>query len=220
MLYPEQDRRVNPQGCWHWYDTRNGLAQAEAATVLAAIDQVGLLYPVDLKRVAIAGMSAGAGLAALLASRHPERFRAVVMHSGVPPGAAQSGAGVLRAMGGRHTPQSLPEAGTAWPPLLVIQGSDDLVVASANAQAAAQLWAEAAGALPGTTRRVQRGQRLAMDITDHKRRGRTVATQVEVQGLGHAWSGGDARQPFSDERGPDATRMLWAFAERQWRVKR
>jgi poly(3-hydroxybutyrate) depolymerase len=35
-----------------------------------------------------------------------------------------------------------------------------------------------------------------------------------VQGLGHAWSGGAAGQPYSDPRGPDASRMIWAFAAR------
>jgi len=35
--------------------------------------------------------------------------------------------------------------------------------------------------------------------------------------LGHAWSGGAAKQPFSDALGPDASRMAWAFAARQFR---
>jgi len=40
VLYPEQDRLANPQGCWNWYDARSGKANAEAATLMAAIDQV------------------------------------------------------------------------------------------------------------------------------------------------------------------------------------
>jgi len=39
---------------------------------------------------------------------------------------------------------------------------------------------------------------------------------VEVQGLGHAWSGGMTRQPYSDGQGPDASRMAWSFASRQF----
>jgi cardiolipin synthase C len=38
-----------------------------------------------------------------------------------------------------------------------------------------------------------------------------VATPVEVAQLGHVWRGGAANQPFSDEQGPDASRMAWAF---------
>jgi poly(3-hydroxybutyrate) depolymerase len=57
-----------------------------------------------------------------------------------------------------------------------------------------------------------------MTVTDFKRSGSTVATLVEVGRLGHAWSGGAAKQPFSDGQGPDASRMVWAFAAKQFRV--
>jgi hypothetical protein len=33
-----------------------------------------------------------------------------------------------------------------------------------------------------------------------------------------AWSGGAASKPFSDGRGPDASRMAWAFVARQLRA--
>ena len=39
-------------------------------------------------------------MAALLASRHPERFKAVVMHSGIPPGTAHSTLSAVGAMYG------------------------------------------------------------------------------------------------------------------------
>ena len=64
---------------------------------------------------------------------------------------------------------------------------------------------------------MQRGKRYPMSVTDYKRKGGTVATLVAVDGLAHAWSGGAARQPFSDGQGPDASRMAWAFAARQFR---
>ena len=32
VLYPEQDRRANAQGCWNWFDTQSGRAYGEAAT--------------------------------------------------------------------------------------------------------------------------------------------------------------------------------------------
>jgi poly(3-hydroxybutyrate) depolymerase len=88
VLYPEQDRLSNVQGCWNWYDTRTGRAQAEAHSISAAIEQIYLSQAVDRSRVALAGISAGAGMAVLLATRHPERFRAIAMHSGIAPGTA------------------------------------------------------------------------------------------------------------------------------------
>src|ERR1700752_3196771 len=67
VLSPEQDRLANAQGCWNWFDTRSGRAYGEAALIMKAIDQVCLFYPVDRSRVAIAGLSAGARMADLLA---------------------------------------------------------------------------------------------------------------------------------------------------------
>jgi poly(hydroxyalkanoate) depolymerase family esterase len=218
VLYPEQDRRANPQGCWNWYETRTGLAYGEVATVNAAVDQVCQLYPVDRERIAVAGMSAGASLGALLATRFPARYKALVMHSGVPPGTAHSPASALQAMRGRGAPAA-PDVGADWPPLLVIHGAADAVVAATNGGAAAQVWAEAAGARPGAPRSVRRGNRHPMTVTDYRARGRTVVTLCEVQGLGHAWSGGEAGQLFSDAQGPDASRMVWAFAQRQFRIR-
>ncbi|WP_374617274.1 extracellular catalytic domain type 1 short-chain-length polyhydroxyalkanoate depolymerase, partial [Thauera aminoaromatica] len=142
VLYPEQDLAANPQGCWNWYDTRSHRAEAEAATLIAAIDQACLLYPVDRDAVAVAGLSAGASMAALLAVRWPERFCAVAMHAGVAPGAANSAAGVLAAMRGRSLPPTAVERGNR-PPLLVIHGSEDRVVSVRNAHAAAEQWAAA-----------------------------------------------------------------------------
>jgi len=219
VLYPEQERLANPHGCWNWFDTRSGRAQAEAATILAVVDQVGALYRVDPARVAVCGLSAGAGMAALVTARAPARFAAVAMHSGVPIGCAQSSATAIAAMQGRRTTRAAVSA-LALPPLLVIQGMADRVVAPANARAAALAWAQA-GAAPvreGAERVLQRGRRMPMRVVDFRRRAGVVATLVEIDGLGHAWSGGAASQPFGDAAGPDASRLVWAFAARQFRA--
>ena len=222
VLYPEQDRLANAQGCWNWFDTKTGRAFGEAALIMQAIDQVCLMYPADKARVAVAGLSAGASMAALLVTRHPERFKAVVMHSGIPPGTAHSSLSALGAMHG-HRPTSPLTAtpGTmeaVWPPLLVIHGSSDTVVSPKNGHSAVEVWAHAAGAQASQARSMQRGKRYPMSVTDFKRKGSTVATLVEVNGLAHAWSGGAASKAFSDGKGPDASRMAWAFAASQFRA--
>ena len=223
VLYPEQDKLSNAQGCWNWFATRSGRARGEVAAILAAIDQACALHRADPARVAVAGLSAGASMAALLALAHPARFAAVAMHSGVGPGVAQSSATALAAMQGRRraAPLALAE-GATLPPLLVIQGTLDRIVAPSNARAAVQSWVAAGDAADGVParesapRRVQRGQRYPMDVTDFKRRGRVVASLIEVVGLGHAWSGGAARLAFSDPAGPAASRLIWAFVARQF----
>jgi poly(hydroxyalkanoate) depolymerase family esterase len=230
VLYPEQDRFANPQGCWNWHDRRSGKADAEAATLMATVDQACVLYPVDRDRIAVAGLSAGASMAALLATRYPARFKAVAMHSGVAPGAARSPATALSAMRGRHVPPMLTTAVgkamgaaavfTTLPPLLVLHGDADIVVSASNAGSTALVWAMATAAKPGKQRTLKRGKRHAMRVTEHKRKGRTLVSLCLVEGLGHAWSGGAPRLPFSDAAGPSATRLVWAFASKHFAARK
>lgn len=239
VLYPEQERVANAHGCWNWFELRSGKAEAEAATLLAAIDLVARRQPIDLRRVAVAGLSAGASMAVLMAGLYPDRFCAVAMHSGVAPGTAESSGTALVAMQGRrqaHLPEPLvtapavnraagalktrqPLLPPALPPLLVVHGDADGVVSPRNATATAALWAEALGASAGPVRTLQRGQRHAMQVTDFKTRGRTMVTLREVKGLAHAWSGGADNLSFSDPAGPDASALVWAFVARQLLLK-
>jgi poly(hydroxyalkanoate) depolymerase family esterase len=220
VLYPEQDRMGNAQGCWNWWETRNGHARAEMALILKAIDQACLLYGADRERVAVAGLSAGASMAALLATHEPARFKAVIMHSGIPPGAASSASTAVQAMRGRRGAAPVvatpADHGTAWPPLMVIHGGRDNVVAASNGRAAVGLWAAAAQATPGNRRSLQRGKRYPMHVTDFCRGRTVVATFVEIGDLAHAWSGGAKGERYSDASGPDASRLAWSFAARQF----
>jgi hypothetical protein len=117
-----------PLGCWNWFDTRNGRAQQEAASIVAA----------------------------LVALHFPQRFAAMVTHSGVEPTLAHSAASAVSSM--RESQRVQPQLPTRTvpqdlPALLVIQGS--------------------ATAAPGQT-------------------------------------------VSADPQGPDASRMAWAFALRQF----
>lgn len=219
VLYPEQDRLSNAQGCWNWYDTRTGRAQAEAHSISAAIEQVCLSQAVDRRRVALAGISAGAGMAVLLATHYPERFRAIAMHSGIAPGVAHSSASAVKAMLGKSvTTSPLPALApdVRLPALLVIHGAADHVVAPGNGAEAAMRWGERVGARASKPRRVQRGARYAAMITDYQKSGRLIATLCAVDRLGHAWSGGATGHPYSDPKGPDASRMIWSFIAKQF----
>jgi poly(3-hydroxybutyrate) depolymerase len=45
-----------------------------------------------------------------------------------------------------------------------------------------------------------------------------MVTLCEIAGLGHAWSGGLPSMLFTDAAGPDATKIVWSFAARQFRL--
>lgn len=219
VLYPEQERISNAQGCWNWYDTRSGRAQREAASIDAAIDQVCHLQPIDTNRIVLAGLSAGASMAALMAIRRPERYKVISMHSGITSGVAHSSASAVMAMRGRKVIAAPLPIGMQLPALLVIHGSRDRIVDPSNGAEAARQWAAQSGAKPSLPRTVQRGARYPSIITDYRIRGKIVATFCEVGGLGHAWSGGAAGHAYSDLKGPDASAMIWAFAAKQFAIR-
>ncbi|MCO5105323.1 MAG: PHB depolymerase family esterase [Burkholderiaceae bacterium] len=224
VLYPEQERMANAQNCWNWFERRSGRADAEADTVLAAVDAVARRYAVHGDRVAVAGLSAGASMAAWLGLRAPQRFCAVVMHSGAAPGSADSAASALAAMRGERLPRAptapagaqAAVAAPLWPPLLLLHGDADPVVSVRNARRTAAWWAETLGARAGAPRLQQRGARRATRLTEYRARGRVQVALREIQGLGHAWSGGVPGAPYSDPKGPDASALVWAFVARQF----
>ena len=57
-------------------------------------------------------------------------------------------------------------------------------------------------------------------MADYKSKGRLAITRVEIAGLGHAWSGGASTLPYGDSRGPDASRLVWAFVNKQFLADR
>jgi poly(3-hydroxybutyrate) depolymerase len=46
---------------------------------------------------------------------------------------------------------------------------------------------------------------------DYLHNKRVLLRKIIVEGMGHAWSGGDERHPFNDPAGPDASRLIWDF---------
>jgi poly(hydroxyalkanoate) depolymerase family esterase len=230
VLMPRQKRTANPYRCWNWFDRRTAEGMGEAAILAAMIRKVLRRYRADPARVVAAGISSGAGLAAILGVRFPGLVGGVVAHSGIACGAATSALTALAVM--KRGPETDVAAiaaearrasGTGAPVrLLVVQGSDDEVVAARNAAALARQFlalngvdvpAGAATTLPSADRddrdatdlaRVVRTREWSVDA-------RPLVRLVEVEGLGHAWSGGDASLPFNDARPPDATAMLGAW---------
>src|SRR5512139_127979 len=159
VLMPRQKRTANPFRCWNWFDRRTAEGKGEAAIVAAMIRKVLRRYRADPARVVVAGMSSGAGLAAILGVRHPDLVRGVVAHSGIACGAAASALTALTVMKlGPETDvaaiaaDARRAAGIDAPvPLLVVQGRDDAIVAARNAAALARQFLALNGvAVPGT----------------------------------------------------------------------
>jgi poly(3-hydroxybutyrate) depolymerase len=217
VLMPEQAQEANPQRCWNWFgsDTRVGI---ETQILMSIVEHVVADYPRVGGPLFALGLSAGGSMALTLALRHPERFAAVGSHSGAAPHSARTPLQAGQAMRGRRSPDgdalARQLAGRRLPPLVLIHGDLDAMVSFENARASADLWLEL---LPeGVTARetiteVQRGTRRKLTRSDWKTGRQPCVRLLRVHGMGHAWSGGAARQAFSDPTGPDALRLAWQF---------
>jgi len=114
------------------------------------------------------------------------------------------------------TPVS-PDA-AAFVPTLVIHGDRDETVSPVNAEQIIEqtrTLAENDSVPPQplvetAERRVASSDR-AYQLRDYAQGGRIVLRKIIIEGLGHAWSGGDDRHPYNDAQGPDASQLIWDF---------
>jgi poly(hydroxyalkanoate) depolymerase family esterase len=236
VVYPQQDRRQNQQGCWNWFlPEHQARGAGEPAAIAATVREVmgaTSAWTIDTRRVFVAGLSAGGAMAMVLACAYADLFSAVAVHSGLAYGSATNLAGAFAAMsrGAGHHPALDPAVHSAMGgrgrPIrsLVIHGTDDHTVAPVNADellaqaiaanrvAAPETCGDLDVARPTSTSRGRpEGGHAYVRSRWTDRRGSLMHELLKVEGLGHAWSGGKANRPWSDPRGPNAGEAIWQF---------
>ncbi|HET9700367.1 MAG TPA: PHB depolymerase family esterase [Burkholderiales bacterium] len=238
VLYPRQSPLQNAQHCWNWFDAASQRGWGEAAIIAGMVEAVAKRHPVDRRRVYVAGLSAGGAMTSILAACHAGLFAAAAIHSGVAYKAAASPWTALSALEkGGGTPPA--EAGRdAWKcsgagrlamPVIVIQGEADERVRPVNAGQIVEVFAQMndladdgrdndsvnARATSARTEAVPGGRSYL--VREYSAGGRTLIKEYRVQGMAHAWSGGDESQPYNDRFGPDASALIWEFFSRHTR---
>jgi poly(hydroxyalkanoate) depolymerase family esterase len=229
VLLPRQNRLANSQRCWNWFDPRTAAGAGEAAIVGAQVGAVMQKVAVDRRRIYVAGLSSGGALAAALALRAPQLFAGVAVHSGTPCGSASNTTSAARVMA--SGPNNGTDAIAAQArrhasavvrvPALIIQGAADTTVAPVNAAFLARQFLLLNGfapqdlplapTLPQALYSASLYREGTYRIEEHYARGRLAVRLVTIEGLGHAWSGGDAKLAHFDARKPDATRLVCEF---------
>lgn len=231
VLYPQQSVSAQAQRCWRWFDRSNQHGGGETAMLAALLEKIVAQHGVDRRRIYVCGISAGAGMAAVLALNHPELIAAVGLHSGPVFGAAHSPATALHVM--RHGAAAQADAaigslllrrsmqGVPAPlppmPAILIQGDDDEVVRSVNQEQLAGQWLRLNGLPAGASAQVvekpaaRGGRRNAYTVRDYVVGRKVLLRVARISGLGHEWSGGDPALKFNAKAGPDASRMMLEF---------
>lgn len=214
VLYPAQTRQRNPSRCWNWFEPPEA-PDGETARLAALIAHVVQARGAAADRVVVVGLSAGGIMAVNLACTAPHLVAGVGVAAGAPYRCAttlggtaaclrgvgvdaEAAAAACRAAMGRR---ARPVRATLW------HGSEDSVVSPTNLEALARMFAALNDA-----RSVVRERRDAALRTLHRDgAGRPVLETWLILGMGHAWSGGDARGTHTYPPGPDATERMLDF---------
>ena len=210
LLCPEQRERANAWRCWNWFHPPAQNGQGELQVVMQALDAAAAQVRVG-QRAAV-GLSAGGGLAALLAFHHPSHFDAVVTLAAPP----------LLGRGNLQDPRKVMAEGLAisptiatllierCAPLLVLHGADDEVMAPRCAE---QLVAQALHVMKREHGTLE--LRELADGADHLAGERLLLRHRLLPGLGHAWSGAPGGHPHVVQGGPAITALALAFLREQ-----
>jgi poly(hydroxyalkanoate) depolymerase family esterase len=234
VLYPQQSSGAQAQRCWRWYDRAAQHGEGETAVLAGLLQHVLGQHAIDRRRIYACGLSAGAGMAAVLALNHPELIAAVGLHSSPVFGAGHSPIGALQVMRhgapgqldaaihgllARREVHAAPRLPKPMPPMpaILIQGEDDQVVHPVNQRQLAAQWLQLNGLPIGPATRIavkaaaRGGSRNAHEIHDYLVGRKLLLRVARVSGLAHAWSGGDPAVNFHAQAGPDASRMVLEF---------
>jgi poly(hydroxyalkanoate) depolymerase family esterase len=233
VLLPNQDPAANAMRCWNWFIPENQKRGAgEPAAIKAMIDWVEARYAVDRGRVYVFGISSGGYMTSILLSCYSDVFAAGMVASGgmyeaaidlqtaVPTALkgserdpAASGRDAYRCSGSNHRTV----------PVLVFHGSDDPFVALRNGRQTVDQFLvtndlgddgvenHSIVELSRHSDAVEGGH--AFTWIDYGSGKTTLIRYYVVEGMGHAWSGGDAAFSWADAKGPDETAIMWDFVK-------
>ncbi|HEY3803165.1 MAG TPA: PHB depolymerase family esterase [Kofleriaceae bacterium] len=160
VLYPQQTSTNNPVECFNWAGEYGNLADitrgsGENESIIEMVDTMISTYGVDTSRVYVAGFSAGAAFAAVMAATWPDRFAAASIMEGVAYECATSveSAYTCQDAATSKTPDQWGALVTAadasyagpWPRLQVWSGTADTTVVPANATQLIDQWTDVWG---------------------------------------------------------------------------
>ncbi|MCX2522755.1 PHB depolymerase family esterase [Larsenimonas sp. GH2-1] len=214
VLYPAQPMSANHSRCWNWFRAEDQQREGGEPAILAGmIRQLIATHELDARRVYVAGLSAGGAMATTLAMTYPELFAAVGVHSGLPHGVARGLPDAMALMqGGTGGGSARARSWASAVPAIIFHGDRDTTVHPANAD---RIAAQYAITHQQTRVTVEQGQvkhgHAYTRTLHHDATGTPCLEQWQIQGAGHAWSGGSNKGSYTDPKGPDASREMLRF---------
>jgi len=155
LLFPEQQRSNNPNGCFNWFQTGDiERGHGEALSIRQMIEKMIADHGIDWRRVFVTGLSAGGAMASVMLATYPEVFAGGAIIAGLPYGAATNVQEAFASMSqcpprsarlwGDLVRSASPHKGT-WPKVSVWHGGADTTVVPSNAGEIVKQWTDVHG---------------------------------------------------------------------------
>lgn len=213
VVYPQQSRGDNAQSCWNWFSRGDQQRDRGEPAILAGLTrQVMAEHEIPGDQVFVAGLSAGAAMAVILGETYGDIFSGVGAHSGLPFGAANDVQSAFAAMAGNGQENPRPAQDASIMRTIIFHGSADATVHPSNSD---RIWRQAADRGPRQTIETSRSGRTSGRSFSRRTTvaadGTIVLEHWTVNGLGHAWSGGQPGGSYTDHQGPDASAEMVRF---------
>lgn len=233
VAYLQQMVFNNPALCWNFFlpgnQIRGGGEAAEIAGITQTVENTTSRWTINRHRVYITGISSGGAMSVNMGVTYPDLYAAIGVHSGVEYQAVTAFSLTAGVTGG---PPPVLQGDLAFQvmgqharvvPTIDIQGSVDPVVFPVNGDQVIRQWMETDHDASGgtynanfnnpsttTTGQVPGGHSYSVR-TWNNNNGQEIEEYWVVNGMGHAWSGGEPGFLFSDPNGPSANLAMYNF---------
>jgi poly(hydroxyalkanoate) depolymerase family esterase len=214
VVYPGQASAANQSYCWNWFNRQDQERGSGEPSILAGLTRELIQeFDSDPRGIFVAGLSAGGAMAAVMGATYPDLYCGLGIHSGLPYGSATDVASAFSTMrGGAHVRLTRPHrVNTARPRTIVFHGAADTTVNPVNGE---RIVDELESCLADPRATLIEGK--SAGGRTYRRRlvydgGSTWAEHWVIDGVGHAWSGGNPLGSYTDPTGPDASSEMLRF---------
>jgi poly(hydroxyalkanoate) depolymerase family esterase len=237
VLLPEQDKIYNPYKCWNWIIPANNTRAGEGLIIVEMIEEVLKNNSIDKKKIFAAGMSAGGSMAQILGNCFPDVVKAIASHDGVQYYSTYTGLDFQTVVlnGATVSPEVAGETGYLCSalfnppkqmPIIIFQGMASPLMNPIHAFQIEDEFKIFNDYLDNGFRdnSIIKNKKIE-NIPDGENYGYTLYSLYDknnnifierymINQLSHAWSGGDAKYPYNDPKGPNATQLIINFFKR------
>lgn len=231
VAYPEQNPEYSNQRIWDWAGSAaDGRAGRETSLISGLTRAVVSRWHADRRRVYIVGMSAGAGMASVMAVVYPDVYAAAGIYAGCPFDFVTCGGSSTDAESSADAAVVAMGAYARIVPVLNVYGSADPIARGTRADLVVPTWLAVAdrlddGANNGSVTRTAADSRLETPLPpEHPyqvsayrdRFGCRIGEDWLVHGMSHAWphgnpGNGQPVDPAADPYAPDIPAETYRF---------